>query len=98
MKVFLLLSFVALGLANLLNVSHNLKHFRPIIDTPEFQARYPHIKFPDPSTRIFGGSIATQNQFPYQAIVYINGASYCGASLISNNYAMTAAHCVDKYV
>lgn len=51
-----------------------------------------------PSGRIAGGSEAARHQFPYQAgiithITQRNG--FCGGSLVSINYVMTAAHCLD---
>ncbi|GBP43790.1 Collagenase [Eumeta japonica] len=50
----------------------------------------------DPS-RIVGGSASSLGQFPYQAglvITLTTGAqSVCGASLVSNNRLVTAAHC-----
>ncbi|MFN5368767.1 MAG: trypsin-like serine protease [Roseiflexaceae bacterium] len=48
---------------------------------------------------IVGGSIATANEFPWQVWLHptnYNGV-YCGASLISTNWALTAAHCVQGY-
>lgn len=49
-------------------------------------------------TRITGGDFATANQFPYQAALIITlptEQSFCGGSLISNNFILTAAHCLD---
>ncbi|XP_030753179.1 brachyurin-like [Sitophilus oryzae] len=58
----------------------------------------PHGEAPS-ETRIIGGSEATPNSFPYQVALFIefpHGRSFCGGSLISNNYVLTAAHCMDK--
>ncbi|KAG8224271.1 hypothetical protein J437_LFUL005077 [Ladona fulva] len=44
-------------------------------------------------TRIVGGSTATEGQFPYQAAVNIDAGYFCGGSLVSRNYVITAAHC-----
>lgn len=52
--------------------------------------------------RITGGELARANQFPFQVGLSIEEPndlfSWCGASLISDRYLLTAAHCVDKWV
>lgn len=48
--------------------------------------------------RIFGGSEASHNSFTYQVGFLLQrpkGLYWCGGSLISNDYVLTAAHCVD---
>lgn len=50
--------------------------------------------------RIIGGTEATSHQFPYlvgitsHVITGING--WCGGSLVSTNFVLTAAHCVNE--
>jgi secreted trypsin-like serine protease len=46
------------------------------------------------SGQIIGGSRATQGQFPWQALITIDGSALCGGSLISPEWILTAAHCV----
>ena len=46
------------------------------------------------------GSVTTTNEFPWQAFLVIyksTGSFYCGATLISNQWVLTAAHCLDKF-
>lgn len=39
------------------------------------------------------GAQAVRTQFPYQAAIIIDGASFCGGSLVSTSAVLTAAHC-----
>ncbi|XP_041450551.1 brachyurin [Drosophila obscura] len=52
--------------------------------------------------RISGGEVARDNQFPYQVGLSIEEAndlfSWCGGSLISDQYLLTAAHCVEEAI
>jgi len=49
-------------------------------------------KFGDQS-RIIHGTVAKHGQFPYQAALYMDSSSFCGGSLISNQWVLTAGHC-----
>ncbi|KAJ8954188.1 hypothetical protein NQ318_005783 [Aromia moschata] len=49
--------------------------------------------------RLIGGSEAPAHAFPYQVGLYCTSATrttFCGGSLVSKNYILTAAHCVEK--
>ena len=51
-----------------------------------------------PAGRITGGTLAEPGQFPYQVglLLYVQGgAAWCGGSIISDRYVVTAAHCTD---
>ncbi|XP_017484691.1 PREDICTED: serine protease SP24D-like isoform X1 [Rhagoletis zephyria] len=47
-----------------------------------------------PSPRIVGGLIAASGQFPYQVSVRVGGRHSCGGAILSQDYIITAAHCV----
>lgn len=52
-----------------------------------------------PDGRIVGGYFATPGQFPYQIVMIANfpeGGALCGGSVLSQNFILTAAHCVDQ--
>lgn len=51
---------------------------------------------PDLSGQIIGGRASSINRHPYQVSMVMNGNSFCGGFIISRNYVLTAAHCVQK--
>ncbi|XP_033115439.1 chymotrypsinogen B-like, partial [Anneissia japonica] len=48
------------------------------------------------SSRIVGGEDSYPGEWPWMLSFEIYGSFYCGASLISEKWAITAAHCVDS--
>ncbi|XP_047000767.1 serine protease hepsin-like [Schistocerca americana] len=44
--------------------------------------------------RVIGGSDASISDYPYQASLLQDGSHFCGASIISGTWTLTAAHCV----
>jgi len=53
------------------------------------------IEGPAASDRIVGGEEAKEHAWPWQVALFIDDAWFCGGSIISENYILTAAHCVD---
>lgn len=49
--------------------------------------------FAKPQFRIFNGTNALPQEFPYMVSVLFAGNHSCGGSLLSENYVLTAAHC-----
>ena len=45
------------------------------------------------ANRITGGSPAERDQFPWQVALIIDNTWFCGASLISSQWVLTAGHC-----
>ncbi|WP_272646254.1 trypsin-like serine protease [Paucibacter sp. XJ19-41] len=47
------------------------------------------------SPQIVGGTVTTPYSRPYQVALLMNGRQGCGGTLISPNWVLTAAHCLD---
>lgn len=47
------------------------------------------------SSRIVGGTEATPHSWPHQVALFIDDIYFCGGSLISDEWVLTAAHCMD---
>ena len=50
---------------------------------------------PGPAGRIVGGEEASPHQYPWMAALFIDDKWFCGGSLISDQWVMTAGHCAD---
>jgi len=50
-----------------------------------------------PMKRVIGGKDSTRGSWPWQILMLNNGRGGCGGTLISNQWVVTAAHCVDRY-
>uniref|UniRef100_A0A0P5YUC4 Clip-domain serine protease n=1 Tax=Daphnia magna TaxID=35525 RepID=A0A0P5YUC4_9CRUS len=50
------------------------------------------------SSRIVGGTEAVPNSLPWRVALFIDDQYFCGGSLISNEWVLTAAHCADAAV
>lgn len=47
--------------------------------------------------RIVGGEVSEPGAWPWHAAIYRNGSYACGATLITNNWLISAAHCFINY-
>jgi secreted trypsin-like serine protease len=52
-----------------------------------------HVHLDEQQHRITGGSTASRGQFPWQVALIVENSWFCGGSLISSRWIVTAAHC-----
>lgn len=52
----------------------------------------PHI-----GLQVIGGSTASAGQFPWQAQVRMDNSYFCGGSIISSQWILSAGHCASGY-
>jgi len=60
---------------------------------PEFAGKV-HVPLNEQANRITNGYPAARGQFPWQVALHVNNAWFCGGSLISSQWVLTAGHCI----
>jgi secreted trypsin-like serine protease len=69
-----------------------LLHSNVFMCVAEFAGKV-HVPPNEQANRITGGQPASRGQFPWQVALIIDDLYFCGGSLISNLWVLTAAHC-----
>ncbi|KFB47109.1 AGAP006674-PA-like protein [Anopheles sinensis] len=89
---------LAVGAAEWIDIDWS--QVKPIDEFDHYWARLPaevqYLRHARPA-RIVGGAEALPGQFPYQIALlstFATGTGLCGGTVITNNYILTAAHCV----
>jgi len=76
----------------LLQAGVDFKNLKPHDIVMPVNPRY-RVPTNEQANRITGGSPAERGQFPWQVALIIDNTWFCGASLISSQWVLTAAHC-----
>ncbi|XP_025835884.1 brachyurin-like [Agrilus planipennis] len=77
--------------------AHVTSNWSKVTPTHKIAPTGPHKLAFSEDIRIVGGNEASPNSLPYQVflrLIYDTYTSFCGASLISRRYVLTAAHCL----
>lgn len=102
MKLLILFACLTSAIAfSVLDV--NFDELVPIHETVEWQQAHPELAkqvAADPSYqqragRVWGGRNANPGELPYQVgiLILLTRQSFCGGSIVSNNFVVTAAQC-----
>jgi len=76
----------------LLQAGVDFKNLKPRDIVMPVNPRY-RVPLKEQNNRITGGSSAARGQFPWQVALINDGSWFCGGSLISSQWVLTAAHC-----
>lgn len=102
MKFILCAAFLAYASCEIDLKTFDWSSVKPLTEIKEWREAHPNFEavksaHPSRSGRILNGDIATATDLPYMAGVMLHfdsGNSWCGGSLITRNFVLTAANCV----
>ncbi|CAC5403880.1 TMPRSS15 [Mytilus coruscus] len=63
----------------------------------DIECGVPSVSSTPAGSYVLYGNDAVPGEWPWQALFFMDGSSGCGATLIDPYYAITAAHCVDRW-
>ncbi|XP_062549416.1 brachyurin-like [Armigeres subalbatus] len=99
--IVLLIGVLAVASAEWIEIDWS--QVRPIEEFDHYWARLPaelqFLRTAFPNRRVTNGQEATPGQFPYQIALlstFTGGTGLCGGSVLTTNYILTAAHCVQN--
>ncbi|XP_058457227.1 brachyurin-like [Malaya genurostris] len=99
----LLLIFAVVAVASAEWIDIDWSQVKPIEEFDHYWTRIPKewqfLRKLTPNRRVTNGQEATPGQFPYQIALlstFSAGTGLCGGSVLTNNFILTAAHCVQN--
>ncbi|XP_046456352.1 brachyurin-like [Daphnia pulex] len=75
--------------------SRNKKPIFPVKHTATINTRSFCGRENSTNSRIVGGTVAEPHSLPWQVALFVDDRFFCGGSLISNEWILTAAHCAE---
>lgn len=91
--IFITIISIGLGASVYSLTSYGLLNFQKSYSTRASEEKKP--------MSIRGGTPVKENEFPYYVDIFVNenmNISHCGGSLISENYVLTAYHCIEPII
>jgi secreted trypsin-like serine protease len=74
-------------------LSITLYHVLSLVISLYIECGVPSVS-PTSNSYVLFGNDAVDGEWPWQALLFMDGSSGCGATLIDPYYAITASHCV----
>src|SRR5690349_5525396 len=97
MKLFIFLACLSGALAFSVR-DVDFENLVPLYETQEWKAAHPDSDLTDRRGRVWGGRLANPGELPYQVgiIILLTRQTFCGGSIVSSNFVLSAAQCFQK--